>query len=83
MSIVHNMARCKRCGDTIESKHVHDYVRCSCGSIAVDGGKDYLRRAWPDGAAADWIEELSEYKGLSQRQLDALERRQEHAKESS
>ena len=28
----------------IESKHVHDFVSCSCGAIAVDGGHDYLRR---------------------------------------
>jgi hypothetical protein len=30
--------RCKKCGDTIESKSRHDYVRCSCGAIALDGG---------------------------------------------
>lgn len=35
--------RCKECGDIIESKHVHDFVRCKCGSIAIDGGDDYMR----------------------------------------
>lgn len=41
-----NRARCTHCNDTIESKHVHDYVRCSCGTIAVDGGFDYQRLAF-------------------------------------
>lgn len=39
-----NIARCKRCGDIIESKSVHDFQMCSCGSIFVDGGDDYIRR---------------------------------------
>lgn len=39
-----NKAKCKVCGDVIESKHRHDFVRCSCGEISVDGGKDYLKR---------------------------------------
>lgn len=55
--IKRNAARCKRCGEVIESKHVHDYVRCHCGAIAVDGGLDYLRRI---GRVAD-AEDLSEY----------------------
>lgn len=57
--ILHNAARCKKCGDIIESKHVHGFVSCSCGSIAVDGGREYLRRAFPKGVPDDWIEELS------------------------
>lgn len=40
-----NKAECGVCGDVIESRHRHDYVRCSCGEIAVDGGKDYLKRS--------------------------------------
>jgi len=51
---------CRKCGDIIESKHVHDFVRCKCGAIAVDGGKDYLRRI---GNLED-IEDLSESKAL-------------------
>lgn len=42
--IIRNAARCRKCNDEIESKHRHDYVSCKCGTIAVDGGKDYLRR---------------------------------------
>jgi len=44
VEILRNMAKCRLCGDIIESKHRHDFVRCKCGSIFVDGGKDYLRR---------------------------------------
>jgi hypothetical protein len=39
-----NAAKCKLCGDIIESKHRHDFVKCKCGSIGVDGGHDYMRR---------------------------------------
>lgn len=35
--------RCKECGDVIASKHVHDFVRCKCGSIAIYGGDDDTR----------------------------------------
>ena len=54
--IIKNAIRCKKCGDVIESKTVHDFKFCSCGSCAVDGGHDYLRRC---GNREDW-EELSE-----------------------
>ena len=46
--IVSNKAYCKRCKTEIESVHRHDFVSCQCGSIAVDGGKDYLRRSYKD-----------------------------------
>jgi ribosomal protein S27AE len=48
--IIHNRAECSRCGDIVESKHVHDLVRCKCGGIFVDGGREYLRRGFGDGA---------------------------------
>lgn len=57
-NIKHNKARCKLCNETIESIHRHDYISCTCGAIAVDGGKSYLRRAAKD---FDSLEELSEY----------------------
>jgi len=55
--MIRNRARCRKCGDIIESKDRHDFVRCKCGAIAVDGGQDYQRRV---GNLED-IEELSEY----------------------
>jgi hypothetical protein len=51
-----NVVRCKRCEDLIESRSTDDFVKCSCGACAVDGGLEYLRRL---GSPDDW-EELSE-----------------------
>lgn len=39
-----NRARCKKCGDVIESLYQHDFKWCSCRAIAVDGGNAYHRR---------------------------------------
>jgi hypothetical protein len=36
-------AKCLKCNDIIESKHRHDFVRCSCKEIFLDGGDEYLR----------------------------------------
>ena len=37
-----NKAKCRLCEDIIESYHQYDYVKCSCGEIAVDGGPEGL-----------------------------------------
>ena len=60
--ILTNKARCKICGDIIESKHRHDFVECKCGACFVDGGHDYIRRGWDPkyGNKEDVIEELNE-----------------------
>lgn len=42
--ILRNSARCLKCHDEVESKRRHDFRRCSCGAIFVDGGHEYLRR---------------------------------------
>jgi hypothetical protein len=42
--LTRNAAQCKKCGDLIVSKHRHDFVKCKCGAIAVDGGLSYIRR---------------------------------------
>jgi len=34
---------CRKCLDVIQSKHVTDFVRCSCQAISIDGGASYLR----------------------------------------
>lgn len=44
--LVVNRAKCLKCGDTLISKHGHDFVTCSCGSLSVDGGQDYLKRCY-------------------------------------
>lgn len=38
-----NAVRCKLCGETIESRHVHDFKTCACKSASVDGGLSYIR----------------------------------------
>ena len=44
MKILSNRVKCLSCEDIIYSAHRHDYVKCSCGNVAVDGGMSYLRR---------------------------------------
>jgi len=39
-----NAAICGICNYFIRSKNRHDYVLCSCGSTAVDGGSHYAKR---------------------------------------
>ena len=46
--IISNKIKCKKCGDIIESTYRHDFKFCKCESVAVDGGKDYLRRLGKD-----------------------------------
>ncbi len=35
--------RCLKCKDIIESMYRHDFKWCSCKSVFIDGGDDYLR----------------------------------------
>lgn len=44
--LVVNRAQCLRCGEILISKYTHDFVTCSCGSLSVDGGQDYLKRCY-------------------------------------
>lgn len=44
--IVSNKAHCLLCDTVIESTHGHDFKTCPCGNLSVDGGKNYLRRAY-------------------------------------
>ena len=57
--IIRNRIKCKKCGEIIESTNRHDFKFCKCGAVAVDGGKDYLRRV----GNKDDYEELIEYEG--------------------
>lgn len=55
--ILVNKAQCAECDDVIESRHRHDSIWCKCGSIAVGGGREYIKRTgYPSN-----IIELSEY----------------------
>ena len=59
--IVRNAIQCKHCGDVIESNDTHDYQECSCGTCAVDGGHEYLRRCYKNSIDEDYVD-LSETK---------------------
>lgn len=54
MTITLNSIQCNHCQSVIVSKHVHDYVVCTCGAVAVDGGNEYLRRAFKTSPEADY-----------------------------
>ena len=56
--IIKNCIKCKYCGDVIESENSHDFKHCSCGRVAIDGGRDYLRRCFT--SSPDDFEDLSE-----------------------
>jgi hypothetical protein len=58
--IIHNRIRCNHCGDIIESFSVHDFKWCSCGTCAVDGGHEYMRRCFKH--SPEDYEDLSEFK---------------------
>lgn len=53
--ILVNRCKCRKCGDVIESKSVHDWVSCGCGAIFTDGGTEYVRR----GGDINLIEDMS------------------------
>jgi hypothetical protein len=48
MIIKAEAVQCPRCLDIIVSRHQHDLHTCSCGSTAVDGGREYLRVLYDD-----------------------------------
>ena len=52
--------RCLHCNDVIESFDRHDFKRCKCGKVFIDGGDAYLRFGWPSGDWKDSIEILQE-----------------------
>lgn len=56
MIILTNKIRCRKCGDILESKSVHDFKMCRCGSVGVDGGRSYLRRIGDPIDYDEWSE---------------------------
>ena len=39
--------QCPACEDIIESKLVHEFVRCKCGACFLDTGDGYIRGGGP------------------------------------
>lgn len=64
--ILKNAAECAKCHDLIESVHVHDFRGCKCGRIAVDGGREYLRRLYLDDSSNLIEHSVVEYHPLAQ-----------------
>lgn len=58
--------QCGRCKDIIQSQYRHDYVRCECGEIFVDGGDEYSRYSLGEGTVV-----LKEY-GVQLEDSDGL-----------
>lgn len=60
--VLRNRAKCKICGDIVESKYRHDFKWCKCGAMAVDGGHMYIKRVWDPkyGDKNEVIEEMIE-----------------------
>jgi hypothetical protein len=54
--IIRNSVRCLKCDDHVESTYRHDFKWCKCGAIAVDGGKEYLRRVGNVRDDKAWID---------------------------
>ena len=44
--ILSNQAKCLNCGDEPFSAYRHDFKRCECGDMFVDGGMDYTRHGF-------------------------------------
>lgn len=78
--IIHNRARCKNCGDIIESMDTHDWVCCTCfhksngeTGIFIDGGSNYLRR----GGHPEYIEEMNETRLFTDEEVEEYNNRME------
>lgn len=61
IKVIVNKVRCRHCNDVIESKYAHDFQRCQCGTIAVDGGTDYQRLSFKNSLEEDVDTSLSVY----------------------
>ena len=59
VKLIRNRCKCNKCGDIIESKSVHDFVRCKCGACCTDGGLDYIHRGGDCESLDEW-EEIKE-----------------------
>lgn len=87
-----NRAKCKNCDSILESFTLYDYVECSCGGIAIDGGSYRLNayaRNWENFLRIDddgkitpisFVEKPSEYQKEAEHQ-QAKEEPKQLAKE--
>ena len=59
--VIRNSAICLLCNEELESKYTHDFVRCSCGNLYIDGGKAYLKRGASDFRQVEETSIVEEY----------------------
>lgn len=73
--IVQNAVVCLSCGDFIYSAHRHHFNTCTCGSISVDGGQEYLRRVGALDACVDMSWSLPDevYKACAEAAQEAID----------
>ena len=67
--ITRNVAKCGKCGDIIESRHRHDFVRCGCDAIFLDGGTEYIR--YGGDSLAD-IKLLTEKRSKTREEVESI-----------
>jgi hypothetical protein len=41
--VIVSAIKCNKCKDTIYSRARHDFRSCTCGAVAIDGGRDYTK----------------------------------------
>lgn len=53
---------CKKCKEVIYSKYRHDWMKCSCGNVGIDGGRDYTKLSFslPDSYITGQIDLLED-----------------------
>lgn len=61
LRMTRNAAKCLLCGDIIESVHRHDFQRCQCGEVFVDGGLAYRRL----GSLTGQFEEMYQFEEVT------------------
>lgn len=80
IKILRNSIRCKKCGEVLVSRHVHDFVPCKCfiesggtKGCFCDGGDQYLRR----GGNSEDIEDLSITRLYTDKERDEYNKQRE------
>ena len=54
--IISNKIQCNHYGEIIESKSIHSFVTCKCGTWIVDGGHCHFNRSYFNSPEEDFIE---------------------------
>lgn len=70
--IKRNRAKCLVCGDVLESINTHDFRTCRCGSLSVDGGKDYIRRIFKEEGCFKELTKIEEIPEIMEMKEDSI-----------